>query len=248
AIPDRPASAKYYDSSPDLWNNFLMKLAALILCLAGSVGVAGAAERTSAREAQAGRRSGAAPPAAFAPAADAYNQYLLARRLESDDDVDGAIAAYKRAAALDPEAAEPQADLAALYLRQNRVAEAMSAAEAALKISPSNPDAHRVLGPIYAALTDADRSSPGGARTPESTAEAARMAIEHLEQAVESAPGAPDPNVRAMLARMYVRTSAFDKAIPILRDLVVRERGWQEGIGLLAEAYAGAGKNAEAIA
>jgi predicted Zn-dependent protease len=47
---------------------------------------------------------------------------------------------------------------------------------------------------------------------------------------------------------MYVRTSAFEKAIPLLRDLVSRERGWQDGVTLLADAYAGAGKNAEAIA
>jgi len=54
--------------------------------------------------------------------------------------------------------------------------------------------------------------------------------------------------VRAALARMYIRTASFDKAIPILRDLVSRERGWQDGVTLLADAYAAAGKNAEAIA
>src|SRR3990172_3656857 len=44
------------------------------------------------------------------------------------------------------------------------------------------------------------------------------------------------------------RPSAFDKAISVLTDLVNQEPGWQDGPLLLAEAYAGAGRNADAIA
>src|SRR5207249_2848069 len=54
-------------------------------------------------------------------------------------------------------------------------------------------------------------------------------------------------NLLANLARLYVRTRAYDKAIPVLRDLVEREHGWQDGVSLLAQAYGAAGKNAEAI-
>ena len=45
--------------------------------------------------------------------------------------------------------------------------------------------------------------------------------------------------------RPHVRVRQGDSD---LRDLVSRERGWQDGVTLLADAYAGAGKNAEAIA
>src|SRR5437660_351905 len=76
----------------------------------------------------------------------------------------------------------------------------------------------------------------------------AATAIDHLEKALAGSEAEPESNLRAALARMYVRTSAFDKAIPILRDLVVRERGWQDGVALLTEAYTGAGKNLDAIA
>ena len=50
-----------------------------------------------------------------------------------------------------------------------------------------------------------------------------------------------------MLARLYIRDGMFDKAIPLLSALVDQEPGWGDGPGLLAEAYAGAGRNADAI-
>jgi tetratricopeptide (TPR) repeat protein len=221
-----------------------MRVAVLIVFLAGSVALAGPA--------QGGRqtRGGAPAVSASSSVADAYDQYLLGRRFERDDDVAGAIGAYKRAMALDPSAAEVPAELAGLYMRQNRVGEAMTAAEQALKIAPGNTEAHRVLGTIYAAMAESDNEPnngpSGGAARP--AGENATRAIQHLEAALVGPVGEPDPNLLANLARLYVRTGAHDKAIPLLRDLVSRERGWQDGVSLLAEAYAGAGKNAEAIA
>ena len=55
-------------------------------------------------------------------AAEAYNQYLRARMLEDAGDVEGAIAAYKKAILADPTAADIPADLATLYLRETVVA------------------------------------------------------------------------------------------------------------------------------
>jgi len=218
-----------------------MKLAVLLVCVAGVV--------TGAEAGQSGRQSrSAATPSASVPSAvgDAYNQYLVGRRLERDDDVDGAIAAYKRAIALDPMAADVYAELAGVYLRQNRVGESITAGEQALTLAPDNLEAHRVLGTLYAAVSDTDtRAANGRANAAD---DSAAKAIGHLEQVILKTEGEVDPSLRATLARMYVRTSAFEKAIPLLRDLVSRERGWQDGVTLLADAYAGAGKNAEAIA
>src|SRR6266496_4239996 len=64
-------------------------------------------------------------------AAEAYAQFLLAHHLEEHEDENGAIAAYKRAIEMDPLAADIPAELAALYLRQSKVQEAMAAAEQA---------------------------------------------------------------------------------------------------------------------
>src|SRR4051812_25835122 len=84
--------------------------------------------------------------------AEAYEQFLRAHMLEQDEKVDEAIAAYKQAMSLDPTAADIPADLADLYMRGNRAPEAVAAAEQALKISPGNREAHRVLGTVYASL------------------------------------------------------------------------------------------------
>ena len=180
--------------------------------------------------------------------AEAYAQFLLGHHLEEDDDVNGAIAAYKRAMALDPAAADITAQLASLYLRQNKIQEAMATAEQALKIAPANNEANRVLGIVYAAL--AETSSAGQRDQPSAkNDENLAKAIRHLELAVAHAQqGTVDPNVRATLARAYIRGGSFDKAIPLLTDLVRQEPGWGDGPMLLAEAYAGAGRTRDAIA
>src|SRR6185436_1249242 len=92
------------------------------------------------------------PP--ISKAAEAYAQFLLAHHLEEREDENGAIAAYKRAMELDPQAADVPAELAGLYLRQNKAQEAMAAAAQALKIAPANHEGNRVLGLIYAALAE----------------------------------------------------------------------------------------------
>jgi tetratricopeptide (TPR) repeat protein len=210
-----------------------MKLAVLVAACSVSLPFAAAAQTR--------------PP--VSKAAEAYAQFLLAHHLEEREDENGAIAAYKRAMELDPQAADIPAELAALYLRQSKVQEAMAAAEQALKVGPANREANRVLGIVYAALSESGRAS--GARSAagdKASADNLAKAIRHLEAALERPIAQGDPNVRATLARVYVRAEQFDKAIPLLTDLVAQEPGWQEGPAMLVEAYAGAGKNADAIA
>ena len=179
--------------------------------------------------------------------AEAYNQFLLGHRLEDKDDEAGAIAAYKRAMELDPNSADIPAQLASLYLRQNKAQEAMNAAEQALKIAPSNREANRVMGTVYAAMSEAARETSRGRSAAARADENLAKAIGHLEMAVDKSGGEADPNVRATLARLYVRAAAYDKAIPLLTDLVDQEPGWQDGPSMLAEAYAGAGRTTDAI-
>jgi tetratricopeptide (TPR) repeat protein len=103
-----------------------LSLAALLVCLAAP---------PLASAGQGGRQGTSAKPAD--PVAEAYAQFMLGHRLEDEENIDGAIAAYKRAMALDPQAAEIVAELADLYMRQNRMQEAMATAEQALKVSSS---------------------------------------------------------------------------------------------------------------
>jgi tetratricopeptide (TPR) repeat protein len=194
---------------------------------------------------------GSRPQAAAATSpekiAEAYNQFLLGHRLEDKDDEAGAVAAYKRAMELDPNAADIPAELASVYLRQNKAQEAMGAAEQALKIAPANREANRVIGTVYAAMSEAARETSRGRSAANRADENLAKAIQHLELAADKSAGDADPNVRATLARLYVRAGTYDKAIPLLTDLVNQEPGWQDGPSMLAEAYAGAGRSADAI-
>ena len=88
-----------------------MKSSVLILVLAAST----AAAQTS--------------PTSPAKAAEAYAQFLIGHRLAENDDEAGAIAAYKKAMELDPNSADIPAELAGLYLQENKIQEAMTAAE-----------------------------------------------------------------------------------------------------------------------
>jgi tetratricopeptide (TPR) repeat protein len=224
-----------------------MKCVVLIAVCGVSISLAPDA-RADMQGASRGQRP--APPAASAPdkTADAYAQFLLGHRFEENEDETAAIAAYKRAMELDPTAAEIPAQLAGLYLKQNKVQEAMTTAEAALKIAPTNREANRVLGTVYAALSESSQDQSGRGRAGDKADANLATAIRHFELALEGAVAESDPNVRATLARLYVRANAYDKAIPLLTDLVNEEAGWQDGPLMLVEAYAGAGRSREAIA
>jgi tetratricopeptide (TPR) repeat protein len=220
-----------------------MKVAVLVAALSVSIPVATGAQPPAAARS----RSQQPTPAPPDRVAEAYAQFLLGHHLDENDDETGAIAAYKRAMELDPTAADIPAELAGLYLRQDKVQEAMTTAEQALKVAPANREGNRVLGIVYAALAE---SSQGGGRsrsTAPSTENIAK-AVRHLELAIDGAVNESDPNVRATLARLYVTSGEFNKAITLLGNLINEQPGWQDGPLLLAEAYAGAGRTKDAIA
>jgi len=85
-------------------------------------------------------RRPATPPATRPadPRGEAYHQFLLAQRLEDEQNTDGAIDAYKRAMALDPTSADLPAALASLYLGLDRADDARASAEQALKNDDDN--------------------------------------------------------------------------------------------------------------
>jgi tetratricopeptide (TPR) repeat protein len=214
-----------------LWNNSIMKFS--VLAAVASLLAAPAQARAQTAPAD---RSG-----------EAYAEFLVGRHLETTDNIDGAIAAFKRAAQLDPRSADIVAELAGLYMRQSRLDEAIAAGEQALKVAPANREAHRVLGIVYATLVEGGRRQNGRTQQNSSSqAENLAKAIQHLEQAVDR-QSESDPNVRATLSRLYLAAGAFDKAIPLLVELVSQEPGWTDGPTLLAQAYAGAGRDADAI-
>ena len=123
----------------------------------------------------------AQPPAVTqaSPSAQAYYEFMMARRLEADGDSAGALAALERAQKLDPGSAEILAERAALHARRNEAGPARDAAEKALAIDQDNVEAHRILGLVFSAWSEGAAPPPPG-ETPDSLRS---KALEHLKKA-----------------------------------------------------------------
>lgn len=158
---------------------------------------------------------------------DAYFYFIQGRTLEGKGDVAGALAAYKRAAELEPRSSTIHAEMAGLYARAGKANESIGAAETALTLDKTDREAHRILGLVQSAVAE---NMPPGARQTQMMSDAAG----HLEQALA---GARDPGAELALGRIDVRLNRLDKGIPVLRTFLLDNPGYPEGVMLLAEAY-----------
>lgn len=176
------------------------------------------------------------------PKAQALYEFMMARRLESTGDNAGALASLERAKKLDPESGEISAEIAGYYYRQNRPAEAVTAAEQALKLDKDSVEAHSVLANVYTAWADGDTPPPAG-QTPATTR---ARAIEHLSAIQGSPLMATNPNLQMTLGRLQLRAGKPELAIPVL-EKVVQQAPWApQPLLLLYEAQAMQGKFDEA--
>ncbi|MEO6237372.1 MAG: tetratricopeptide repeat protein [Vicinamibacterales bacterium] len=166
---------------------------------------------------------------------DATYYFLLGRYLEGGGKIDEAVAALRKAIALEPSTAEPRAELAGLYARQDKAPEAVAAAEDALKVDPKNQEANRILGSVLAALA-AQRQA---ARPGEDVAAYPRRAMAALE--IARADGSGELSVDLALARLYLQADRPADAVPLLRRIVLEQPQYAEGSVLLAEAQEAAG-------
>ena len=176
------------------------------------------------------------------PQAQALFEFLMARRMESEGDHAGALAALERARKLDPASAEIVAEIAGHHSRQNRMPEAIAAAEQALKLDRDNVEAHHVLALVYSAWADGAAPPPSGI----TTASARTSAIEHLT-AIQSTPlVATNPNLQMTLGRLQLRSGKADVAIPVLEKVAQQVPWAAEPLILLYEAQATVGRIDEA--
>jgi tetratricopeptide (TPR) repeat protein len=185
----------------------------------------------------------AAPTASSVPAANGSAAYyfMLGRHLEDERKIDDAIAAHKQAITLAPESAEVRAELAGLYARQDRAREALEAAEGALQRDPDNREANRILGTVYAALSEQRQPFRPG----DDPAQYNSRAIAALEKSRREAGF--DINLELLLGRLYLGARDYQKAIAALRKVVDDQPGYPEGAMLLAAAQDGAGLKEEEI-
>jgi tetratricopeptide (TPR) repeat protein len=166
---------------------------------------------------------------------DAPYYFLVGRYLEGEGKVSEAVAAFRRAIELDPKSAEPRAELAALYARQDKAREAVDQAEDALKVEPKNREANRVLGSVLAAL--AEQRQP--VRPGDDVASYPKRAIAALE--IARGDGTGDLTIDLTLARLYLDQDRPADAVPLLRRIVTEQPQYAEGSTLLAEAQEAAG-------
>ncbi len=167
--------------------------------------------------------------------ADATYYFLLGRYLEGGGKIDEAVAALRQAIALEPSTAEPRAELAGLYARQDKAPEAVAAAEDALTVDPKNQEANRILGSVLAALAEQRQA----ARPGDDVAAYPRRAMAALE--IARADGTGELSVDLALARLYLQSDRPGDAVPLLRRVVLEQPQYAEGSVLLAEAQEAAG-------
>ncbi len=176
------------------------------------------------------------------PSADAYYEFMLARRLESGGDTKGALAALERAQKLDPSSAALHAERAGLYARENDGEAARKAAEAALAIEPGNVEAHRILGLVYSAMSEPGAPATAG----ETPASLRKKAIEHLRAIQKSPVMATDLNLQVTLGRLLLNSDQADEAVTVLENVAAQAPYAAEPHALLAQALTAQGRYPEA--
>jgi tetratricopeptide (TPR) repeat protein len=172
---------------------------------------------------------------------DAPYYFLLGRYLEGEGKVDEAVSALRKAIELDPKSAEPRAELAALFARQDKASEAVDAAQDALKVDPKNREANRVLGSVLATL--ADQRQP--LRPGDDVSSYPKRAIAALE--IARGDGTGDLTIDLTLAQLYLDEDRPADAVPLLRRIVTEQPQYTDGAALLAEAQEEAGATDDAI-
>src|SRR5437763_5174682 len=177
--------------------------------------------------------------------ARAYYHYMLARRYKElagiqnrGDLVERAVSEYKQAMEADPDSLFLRVELAELYSRISRVADAIREAEAVLKINPNEVDAHRLLAEIFfRSLAESQ---------PEKTAkQSLHKAIEHLEAVTRL--DSSDAGSFVLLGRLYKADNQNEKAEETFKKVLNSDPSSRAALYNLAEVYVDQGDFAEAV-
>ena len=170
---------------------------------------------------------------------DAYYHFSKARLLDDQGQSSQAIEEYQKALQDDPNNSLIYSEMAASYLRNNRLREAVDTAQKAIQADRDNIEAHKLLTTVYLQVIGrANAQQPPSANTINS-------AIHEFEEIIRI-----DPTERQsllMLGRLYQIKGDRDKAAEIYKQFLGIEPGSEEGITALAKLHMDAGNYKEAI-
>src|SRR5881409_2858780 len=169
----------------------------------------------------------------------AYYHFSRARILDEQGQAGQAIDEYKKALELDPNNSLIFSEMAESYLRNNRLREAVDAAQKAIQADQDNIEAHKLLTTVYLQVI-----GRANAQQPPS-AETINNAIHEFEEIIRI-----DPTERQsflMLGRLYQIKGERDRAADIYKKFLGIEPGSEEGVTALAKLHMDAGNDKEAV-
>jgi len=163
----------------------------------------------------------------------------LAAAEGSSSDVSKAIHYYQEALKLDPKDGLILEELTDLYIKTNRLADAVDQAEGLLKVDPANLDARRTLAQIYTHLAIGD--------TPNAKIDDAYLhkAIEQYQKVTEQAP--KDVESWTYLGKLYRASSDSAAAEKAFNSALQAEPDNEDALTGLAAVYSDMGDSAKAL-
>jgi tetratricopeptide (TPR) repeat protein len=191
-----------------------------------------------------------APAAPPAPQSDdrggAYYNFAMGRLYAelaaaegSAEDVKKAIHYYQEAIKLDPKEGLILGELTDLYIKTNRLADAVDQTEGLLKLDPTNLDARRTLAQIYTHLAVGETPN---AKIDE---DYLRKAIEQYRKVTEQAP--KDVESWSYLGRLYRASSDSVAAEKAFNSALLADPDNEDALMGLAAVYGDLGDSAKAL-
>jgi tetratricopeptide (TPR) repeat protein len=170
---------------------------------------------------------------------DAYYHFSKGRMLDDQGQPAQAVEEYQKALDQDPNNSLIYSEMAASYLRNNRLREAVETAQKAIQADHDNIEAHKLLTSVYLQVI-----GRANAQQPPSV-DTINSAIHEFEEIIRI-----DPTERQsllMLGRLYQIKGDRDKAAGIYKQFLGVEPGSEDGITALAKLHMDAGNDKEAI-
>src|ERR1051326_7413960 len=170
---------------------------------------------------------------------EAYYHFSKGRLLDDQGQSAKAVEEYQKALQQDPNNSLIYSEMAASYLRNNRLREAVETAQKAIQADQDNIEAHKLLTTVYLQII-----GRANAQQPPSV-DTINAAIHEFEEIIRI-----DPMERQsilMLGRLHQIKGGRDKAAAIYKQFLGVEPGSEEGITALAKLQMDAGNDKEAL-